>query len=108
MVRSKQVQRQSERRRARTALEASELSVCIKIQPIMPVPAQSVFKKQGRVLESYWVRQEKARSDGRLQFVPKVSDRGGLHHRRNGPTMMLTFLDIAQRGFTQISATKRQ
>jgi hypothetical protein len=46
MVRSK-VHTPSERRRARAILEASEWSGCIRIQP-MPVPAQSVFRKQGR------------------------------------------------------------
>jgi hypothetical protein len=41
------VQVPSERSNARAVLEASELSGCMRIQP-MPVPAQSVFKKQGR------------------------------------------------------------
>jgi hypothetical protein len=46
MVKSK-AQVRLEQRRARAILEASELSGCIRIQP-MPVPAQPVFKKQGK------------------------------------------------------------
>jgi hypothetical protein len=40
------LQMPSDRRRASAAAEASESSGCTRIQP-MPVPAQSVFKKQG-------------------------------------------------------------
>ena len=47
MVRSK-LQRPFDWRRARAASDASNLLGCIRIQP-MPVPAQSVSKKQGRV-----------------------------------------------------------
>jgi hypothetical protein len=54
IVRSK-VLMPSALRRARATREALEFSGCIRIQP-MPVPAQSVFKKQGRE-ESYRARQ---------------------------------------------------
>ena len=85
MVRSK-LQMPSERRRARAALDASELSGWISIQPT-PVLAQSVLRKQGRE-ESCRARQgeEVAASFSSSQRWV----RGSPHFRGNGFPMMTT------------------
>jgi hypothetical protein len=91
MVMSK-LQVPSEWSRARVAVEASESSVCIRIQP-MPVPAQSVFKKRlGRIIAS----EARRRSDADLQLVPKRHKQTRPRDIRNRLPMVRT-LERAER-----------